>query len=292
MVFLLANASPPVGLTQCRACAKNVNTLMASAMVMSLYCHRHLTWEFTRRDLKARFVGSAMGFFWSVVQPLLTLGIFLFLFSVVLNLRVPPSEGGGSFALFLLTGMLPWLAFQETLLRSAHVVLDNTTLIKKTLFPSKVLPLYLALSSLAMEAVGLLVLGAAILAVTHRLPLTVLLLPLVILLQLIFTLGLAWAMAGLTVYFRDLFHVTGAFLTVWMYLTPIVYPESLLPDTLRPLFWWNPYRHVVAAYRALLLEGRLPPLESLLYLTAVALLVGWAGSRLFDRLSPAFSDLI
>lgn len=262
------------------------------AMALTLYRHRQMIWEFTRRDLQARFAGSAMGLFWSVVQPLLTLGIFLFLFSVVLDLRVPPSEGGGPFALFLLAGMLPWLASQETLLRSARVVLDNAALVKKTLFPSKVLPVYLTLSSAALEAVGLLVLGATILAVTRRLPLTVLLLPPVILLQLVFTLGLAWVLASLTVYFRDLFHVAGALLTVWMYLTPIVYPESLLPEAMRPFFWWNPYRHIVVAYRALLLEGRLPAPESLLYLTVVALLVAWAGSRLFDRLSPTFSDLI
>jgi lipopolysaccharide transport system permease protein len=233
-----------------------------------------------------------MGLFWSVVQPLLTLGTFFFLFSVVLEVRLSPADGGGAFALFLLAGMIPWLAFQEALLRSAHVVLDNAALVKKTRFPSKVLPVYLALSSQVMEAVGLLVLAGAIVAVTHRLPVTVLVLPLVAALKLLLTLGLAWGLASLSVYFRDLAHVAAALLPVWMYLTPIVYPESLLPGPLRPWLWWNPYGHVVAGYRALLLEGRLPAPESLLYLAVVAILVAWAGSRLFDRLAPAFSDVI
>jgi len=257
-----------------------------------LLAHRRLVWEFTRRDLHARFAGSAMGLFWSVVQPLLTLGVFLFLFAVVLDVRVPPADGTAPFALFLLAGMLPWLAFQETLIRAGHVVLDNVQLVKKTRFPAKVLPVYLALSSLVLEAIGLLVLGGGLLAVGRGLPPTVLLLPLVVALQLAFTLGLAWILAGLTVYFRDLAHVTGALLTVWLYLTPIVYPESLLPPGLRSLLWWNPVRHVVAGYRALLLDGRLPALESLGYLAVVAALVMWVGSRLFDRLAPSFSDEI
>jgi ABC-type polysaccharide/polyol phosphate export permease len=257
-----------------------------------LLAHRRLIWEFTRRDLRARFAGSAMGLFWSVVQPLLTLGVFLFLFAVVLDVRVPPTEGRAPFALFLVTGMLPWLAFQETLLRAGHVVLDNAQLVKKTRFPAKVLPVYLVLSSLVLEAVGLLILGGALVLLGPGVTARALLLPVVVALQLALTLGLAWAVAGLAVYVRDLPHLTGAVLTVWLYLTPIVYPESLLPGGLRSLLAWNPFRHVVVGYRALLLEGRWPSPESLLYLAVVAAVVVWAGSRLFDRLAPTFSDVI
>jgi len=251
-----------------------------------------LVWDLTRRDLRARFAGSALGVFWSVVQPLLMLGSFLFLFSVVLDVRLGPSDRTGSFALFLVTGLVPWLAFQESLIRSAHVILDNATLVKKTRFPSKVLPIYVVLSSLVIEAVGLVVLGAAILAVRRSLPVTMLLLPVVIALKFLFTVGLAWCLASVTVYVRDLFHVVAALLPVWLYLTPIVYPDSLLPATLRSILWWNPFWHVVAAYRTLMLDGQLPGAATPVYLAIVGVLVAWAGSRLFDRMSLTFSDVI
>lgn len=255
-----------------------------------LFPHWRLIASFVRRDLRARFLGSALGLFWSVIHPALLLGIFYFLFSLVLQVRWGLG-GSDAYALYLFAGMLPWLAFQEAILRSAQSIPDNRILVKKTTFPAVTLPVYLALSSLALELVGLgLLLG--VLLFGRGLTLWLLLLPLLLGLQTAFTVGLAWIIASLTVFFRDVAQLVGVVLTLWLYGTPIVYPESMVPSGLRVFLWVNPFRYLVAAYRAVLLEGQAPDGFGLLILGACSVGSFLLGLRLFNRLAPQFSDLL
>lgn len=260
---------------------------MASTLLVP---HWRLIGSFVRRDLQARFLGSALGLFWSVIHPALLLGIFYFLFSVILQVRWG-TGGSGAYALYLFAGMLPWLAFQEALLRSAQTVLDNRILVKKTTFPAVILPVYLTLSSLALHLVGLgLLLG--VLLFGRGLTPWLLLLPLLLGLQVGFTVGLAWLIASLTVFFRDVAHLVGVVLTLWLYGTPIVYPETMVPAGLQVLLWVNPMRYLVAAYRAVLLDGQAPDGPGLVLLAAFSAGSFLLGSRLFHRLAPQFSDLL
>ena len=233
-----------------------------------------------------------MGLFWSVAHPLIMLVLYTFVFAMILKVKVGADEGTGSFALFLLCGMLPWNAFQEGLSRSAGVILENAALIKRTVFPSEVLPAYLVLSGLVNELIGLVILLLALLVTGHSLSPLLLLLPAIFLLQFLFTLGLSWVVAGINVFIRDVGQLLGLALTLWVFLTPIYYPSSLLPDGLRFLLLLNPMAGLVDAYRALILRGRLPNPSSMMVLALFSLSAFTIGYVMFKKMQRAFADVV
>jgi lipopolysaccharide transport system permease protein len=248
--------------------------------------------SFVRRDLQSRYRGSFGGMLWTLLNPLILLGLFTLVFSKILKVRLGPESGTTEFALFLFCGMLPWAAIQEALSRSAHVVLENPTLIKRSLFPAIVLPVPLALAGLFHQVIGTGVLVAALVATGHRLTIV---LPLVVILmavQVVFTIGLGWLLASLTVFFRDIGQFLGLAFTLWMFLTPIFYPPSQVPPELRFLLVVNPLALLVESYRTVLLQGGLPHAGLLLGLAvfaAASLVVGYVT---FRKLEPAFADVL
>ena len=233
-----------------------------------------------------------MGLFWSVVHPLIMLVLYTFVFAMILKVKVGADEGTGSFALFVLCGMLPWNAFQEGLSRSAGVILENAALIKRTVFPSEVLPAYLVLSGLVNELIGLVILLLALLVTGHSLSPLLLLLPAIFLLQLLFTLGLSWVLAGINVFIRDVGQLLGLALTLWVFLTPIYYPSSLLPDGLRFLLVLNPMAGLVDAYRALILRGQPPNPSSMMVLVLFSIFAFAIGYAMFKKMQRAFADVV
>ena len=254
--------------------------------------HAALVGTFVKRDIQSRYKGSAMGLFWSVVHPLIMLFLFTFVFSVIMKIKVGENEGTRSFALYLLCGMLPWNAFQEGLSRSTGVILENASLIKRTVFPSEILPIYLVLSGIVNELIGLSILLLALLVVAHPFSPLVLLLPAIFLLQFLFTLGLSWMLAGINVFVRDVGQMVGLILNLWVFLTPIYYPPTLLPEGLRFLLVINPMAGLVDAYRALILRGQLPNPNSLavvLFFSILAFVIGYA---MFKKMQGAFADVI
>lgn len=263
---------------------------MSSLLVLRR--HGSLIGNFVKRDLQARYKGSAIGLFWSVIHPLIMLALYTFVFSTILKLRVGAEEGTRNFAVYLFCGMLPWNAFAEALSRSSGVVLEHANLIKRTVFPAEVLPVYLVLSGIINELIGLAILFAALLLTGHHLSPLVLALPAVMLLQITFTVGLAWIVAGTTVFIRDLGQILGVALTLWIFLTPIFYPPSLMPEQWRFLLNLNPIYGLVEAYRSLILLGRPPAWPSLSVLGACALTAFLIGHRVFVRMQPAFADVI
>ena len=260
--------------------------------VVRLYRHRVLILNFVKRDLLARYKGSAMGVFWSVAHPLVMLLLYTLVFSVILQVRLGAAEGTQIFALYLFCGMLPWNAFQEGISRSTGVILDHANLIKRTVLPSEILPTYVVLSSLINELIGLAILLGAVLLITHTLSVPLLLLPVIMLLQIGFTLGLAWMVAAINVFLRDVGQLLGMILTLWLFLTPIFYPPSLIPKSLGWLLLVNPMGWVVEAYRSVILRGAFPaawPMAALALCSAIVFSVGYA---LFQRMQGAFADVI
>lgn len=185
-----------------------------------LYRHRALIINFVKRDLLVRYKGSVMGIFWSVAHPFIMLLLYTLVFSGILRVQVGPAEGTRIFALYLFCGMLPWNAFQDGMSRSTEVIFQHANLIKRTIFPSEILPAYIVLSCLVNELIGLTILLGAALLTAHGLGLSVLLLPVILLLQVAFTLGLAWIVAAINVFLRDVGQLLGMILTLWLFLTP------------------------------------------------------------------------
>lgn len=260
--------------------------------MLSLYRHSGLIGNFVKRDLLARYKGSTMGVCWSVVQPIVMLILYTYVFSTILKVRVGPADGTGIFAIYLFCGMLPWNAFQEAVSRSATVVLDNANLIKRTVFPAEILPIYIVASGLVNELIGLGVLLVAVLLTAKTLSPVLLFLPVVLLLQGAFTLGLAWIIAAINVFLRDVGQLLGMALTLWLFLTPVFYPPSLVPPSLKWVLLINPMMWVVESYRSVILRGTMPSLTGLLALALCASIAFVAGRLLFRRMQGAFADVI
>jgi len=254
--------------------------------------HRALIRNFVKRDLQARYRGSAVGLLWPVIHPLIMLLLYTFVFSTILKVRVGAGEGTGSFALYLFCGMLPWTAFAEALSRSTGVILEHTNLIKRTIFPAEILPVYPVISGIVNQLIGLAILFVALLLTNHRFSLIMLALPGILLLQFAFTVGLAWIVAGTTVFIRDLGQIIGVGLTLWLFLTPIFYPPSLVPEGWGMLLSINPMHALVEAYRSVILLGQPPRWQSLVTLGLCTLVTFLAGYRVFTRMQPAFADVI
>lgn len=250
-----------------------------------------------KRDFSSRYRASTVGLLWSFLQPAFMIAIYTITFSLIMGLRFGKDGTPTSFVLYLFCGMLPWLAFSETLTRSSTVVLENSNFVKKLVFPTQILPINVALSALITEGIGILILIAATLIFTGSVHGTIALLPLVLIPQILLTLGLAWLLASLTVFIRDIANVLGMILMAWMFLTPIFYPENIvsqapLPQFLKNLFMINPMYTLVSNYRRIFLEGRMVDVRALALLTGVSLLVFWAGYGWFYRTRKSFADVL
>jgi homopolymeric O-antigen transport system permease protein len=257
----------------------------------ALFVYREIVQVLVRREIRGRYVTSVIGLSWAVIQPLALLVLYTFVFSQVLNVRFGAGRHPSEFAVYLFCGMLPWLAFADGLTRASAVLIEERPLITKVVFPSEVLPVSAVVSALVMESVGLAVL-LIVQALSGGLGWTLGVLPLVIALQFLLTLGLGWCLASVTVFLRDVRQLLALALTLWMFLTPIVYPEELVPPRFAWLLTVNPMRAVVLAYRTVVLEQRLPPRSALLTLAATAIIAFVAGHWLFERSKQYFADIL
>lgn len=258
----------------------------------NLYRQRKLIALMVRRDLVGRYKGSYAGLLWTVASPLSLLAIYWFVFAVIFQVRLGLEDKPGSFVFYVFAGLLPWMAFSETLIRSNTAIIENVNLVKKVVFPLEVLPVNHVLSSGLNSLVGLGLLLGVLLVTQGRLPWTIVLLPLVIIPQLLLTAGFGWFLASLGVFIRDITHVLGLILTIWMFLTPIVYPERLVPASFLPVLRVNPFTAVVTGYRNLVLDGTLPAPATWGYLVGLSLAAFFLGYHWFVRSKKAFADVI
>jgi ABC-type polysaccharide/polyol phosphate export permease len=260
--------------------------------VLDLWRWRTLLLHFVRRDLRVRYIGSVMGVFWSVIHPIALLVIFTLVFSVVLGVRFRTEQGVEHYALYLLCGMLPWLAFQEGVIRSTSSLANHSNLIKKVRFPTRIIPLYICISQLVHQLVGVGVLLIAILIIAKTLHLWILAFPVLLLTQLLFTVGLGWLLAAGNAYLRDLTQVANVGMVVWMYLTPVVYPTSAVPAQFQTYVWLNPMSHLVYGYRAIFLDGLSPFTAGYFYLVMWAVALFMLGLWVFHLGEKEFADIL
>jgi lipopolysaccharide transport system permease protein len=266
---------------------------LVASPVRTVVQNRRLIRSMARRDILARYRGSFGDVFWTVLNPLLLMATYFFVFGIVLQTRFGPDQSRTSFALYFLAGMLPWLAFSEPVGRAAYVILEHRNFVKKLVFPLDTLPVNQVVSGLVTELFGAAVFIAGLLIVRHAVPATVLWLPVLVIPQLLFTLGVCWFLAALGVYMRDLGQIMALVLTLWFFITPICYPESAkLSPAISAVMRQNPLYILVRLYREVFLEGRAPELYPLLKLWAIALVLFFLGHVWFYRLRKSFADVI
>jgi len=263
-------------------------------MITSLYRQRALLAVLVTRELRARYRGTFLGYLWSLLNPLLLLGVYTVVFSFVIPARAPTHV---PYPLFLFAGLLPWLFASGALLDAAVVLADNGPLLKKVVCPPEVFPAVTVLSHLVHHLLALPVLLAAmgVAAAFGRLhfPWTVALLPVAIVLWLLPVAGLALAVAGLAVHFRDLKDLLHNLLNLFFFLTPIIYSIEQVPQgVLRRTVMANPVAPLVEIYRGVALLGTVPPLSTWLWAALIAVALWSLGALLFARLRETIAEAV
>jgi len=259
---------------------------------LTLWQNRGLIRVMVRRDVLGRYRGSFGGFFWTVINPLLLMLTYYFVFGVVLQSRFPGDPTQSGFVLYFLAGMLPWLALSEAAGRAPSVLLEHRNFVKKLVFAVETLPVNLVAAGLVSEFFAVVLYCGFLLAIKHSVPVTVLWLPVLLVPQILFTLGLSWLLAALGAFVRDLGQIIGFLLTIWFFITPICYPEKSLPAGAAALLKMNPLYVLVHGYRAILLEHQPPQFGPLWKLTVVALAVLVVGHACFYKLRRSFADML
>jgi len=258
----------------------------------NLIRYRGLIQSLVARELKARYRGSVLGFFWSFINPLLLLLVYSFVFTYVLENKV---TGIQPYALFMFCGILPWTWFSSSLTEAAGSLISGGNLIKKVLFPAEVLPIVSVLANMVHFFLGLPILVAFLIYYKHP-PDAVDLVwfPLVVAVQLLFTTALALMLAALTVHFRDIRDLLANILTLWFFATPIIYPWT--QENVRRFKWifnLNPFTHLAISYQEILFfNGPIGHWKWLLALGAVSVVLFLGGYWLFDRLRDSFAEVV
>lgn len=260
-------------------------------IIKGLIRHHSIIKSYVRRDFTGRYKGSVFGSLWTVINPLVILGIYTVVFSGILRVRFSSDGGILNFATYVFCGMIAWTAFSDAVGRSSTIISENTNLVKKVVFPLETLPVYLALSGLLTQIIGSVILIILVFITRLQLHWTLVFLPVLMFLQLLLTIGLSWIISSLGVFIRDISHITGLVLLAWMFLTPIMYPESMVPERFRFILI-NPIATLVSSYRLVIIEGQLPDFVRLTMLSFFIIAVFCAGYEFFGRAKTAFADVI
>jgi lipopolysaccharide transport system permease protein len=252
--------------------------------------YRGLITGLVTRELTARYRGSVLGFFWSFVNPLLSLLIYTFVFTVVMPGARP--QAYEPYALFMFCGILPWTWFSSSLLEASNVLIAGGNLIRKVLFPAEVLPLVTVLSGLVHFGLGLPILAAFLIYYGMPVePLDIAWFPIIVIVQLVLTAGLALLVSALTVHFRDVRDLLQNLLTLWFFATPIIYPVSLAPPGVQRLLNLNPFTHLAVAYQEMLfVPGPFVEVWRVPLAAAFAIAAFLVGYFVFDRLRDTLAE--
>jgi len=253
--------------------------------------YQTLFFGFINQEIRGRYAGSIGGLLWSVITPLSNMLIYIFVFSVVFKIRLKPIETGtDNFVLFLLSGLLPWIAFAEAVGSSAGMFLGKAGLITKVAFPLEVVPVAGVVVTFILNGVGFLTF-LIYLSIDGYGDVVWLFLPIVTFIFMIFTLGIVILLASLSVFVRDIQQVISSLLSLWMYLTPVLYPVNMLPESLRFLIYLNPVYPFIELYHELLLKHTLP-LDLLCYAGGYAIISFLIGVWFYSRSRNAFADVL
>jgi lipopolysaccharide transport system permease protein len=265
-----------------------------NSLVQSFWRNRQLILQMTRREVVGRYKGSAMGLLWSFLNPVFMLMVYTFVFSVVFKARwgIDANESKTQFAVVLFVGMIVHGLFAEVLNRAPSLILGNVNYVKKVIFPLEILPVISMGAALFHSLVSLAVLLIAFLIFNSYLNWTVIFIPLVLLPLVILTLGVAWVLASLGVFIRDVGQTIGIITTVMMFLSPVFFPITSMPEAYRPLIMANPLTFIIEQSREVLIWGHQPNWTGLGIYTLASTAVAWSGYIWFQKTRKGFADVL
>lgn len=265
-----------------------------AALVRSLRRNHQLIVQMSKREVIGRYKGSVMGLLWSFLNPMFMLVMYTFVFSGVFKARwgVGEDETKTQFAIVLFVGMIVHGLFAEVLNRAPGLILGNVNYVKKVVFPLEILPVIIMGAALFHSLISLLVLLAAFVLFNGYLHWTAIFIPLVLLPLVILMMGLAWMLASLGVFLRDVGQTIGLAMTVMMFLSPVFYPVTALPEEFRPWLMANPLTFIIEQAREVLIWGGMPDWAGLGIYTLAATIVAWAGYAWFQKTRKGFANVL
>ena len=252
----------------------------------------NLVLSLAKRELAARYKGSVLGILWAVLTPIVMIAIFTIIFAGIFKAKFGASNSNWDYALYLFCGLLPWNAFQESVQLSSTTIVGHANLVKRVVFPLETLPVSQSLAAIANQMFGTIALLFALVIIRRELHPTIVMLPVLLIPQFVATLGAAWLLAALGVFIRDIVQGISLVLMAWLYLTPIIYPESMVPSRYQSLVNLNPFTALVRSYRRIILEGALPDWRGLAYFSAFAVASFLIGYWWFAKSRKNFADVI
>lgn len=248
----------------------------------------NLFYKLVYRDFFERFVGSALGFLWAILNPLVLMGMYVLLFSVILKVRLTDNGNHIDFGLYLFCGMIPWLSFQETLVKASHVVLSYRHLIQQIQFPMSFLPLHVAFSALIQEIIAIFLFTLFVVQYQGVQFEGLFYLLLIVPIKFLFSCGFAFTVSALTVLYRDLVQLLNILLMIWFFATPIVYSVQMVPKDFRYLLDYNPFTAYVELYRFAILNQGSWSWGTYLLCLSIAILLFLVGRVLYLQKSRRF----
>lgn len=253
--------------------------------IKEIFSYRQMIAAFVRRELRGRYKGSVLGFFWTFLNPLLQLCVYSIVFSTIIR------QGIEKYYLFLFVALIPWIFFSASVTGGAASVIAQKDMVKKIYFPREVLPIAHVTTNFVNMLLCFIVIFAVVIFSQTPINFVALLCLIPIwIVEYILALGMAFFAAAITVYFRDMEHILGIVMMAWQYLTPILYSYDFIPEQYRILFNLNPMTPIIVSYRTILYESKVPELSSLLWaflLGIIALIVGWIT---FSKLKRRFAE--
>jgi lipopolysaccharide transport system permease protein len=258
-----------------------------------LFRYRALILEMTRRDVVEQYAGQVLGAFWAIGHPLFLMALYVFIFGYVFNMKI-----GGTYDLpldytvYILSGLIPWMAIQQSMSKACAALTGQANLVKQVVFPIEVLPTKAVLSSFIPQIAGTVFLLGYVILKSGALPLTYLLLPVLIGMQLLVMLGIAFALSVISAYLRDAKDLVQVFGTAGIYLMPVVYLPAWVPSIFKPVLYLNPFSYVTWCYQDALYFGRIEHPWAWLVFGVGSVITFAMGYRLFRRLKPHLGNVL
>jgi len=251
-------------------------------LVSDVYRYRELIWELSLKELKVRYKRSVLGFLWALLNPTLMMIVLTIVFSTIMRFNIP------HYAIFLLSVLLPWTFFSQSLSYAVESIVSNGDLIKKVAVPKMVFPIAAVISNVVNLLLSLIPLALLVLILRHPFYATWLYLPIPILALIIFTTGVTFLFAAANVYYRDVSHIVQVLLSAWFYFTPIIYALDFIPPHLRWLFKLNPIIYVINGFRLSVYYGQLPRWPSIVASFVCAFVALFLGFIVFRKYQDDF----
>lgn len=274
----------------------NIHSGSFRSLVSSLSQNYSLIASMSRREVSSRYRGSLIGMAWAFLNPILLLLVYTFVFSIVFNARWGGSRFGEgetvSVAVMIFTGMVVHGFFSDCFVKSPMLITSHANFVKRVVFPLEILPWVAMGAAVFHTLVSLFVLFLGQWILGGTLPLTALLIPVVLLPLMLMTMGFTWLFAASGVYFRDLSQLSGFLSTILMFLSPVFYPLSAIPEEYHVFFYLNPLTYMIEVCRDLLIFSQLPSLLSMGLYTGVSLLIAWLGFAWFQKTRRGFADVL